>query len=287
MTIVGKSRLSMVVTAAWVIGCAAVAGTAIPVSGAARAQESPAGTEEVSAKIWVGHAPEFEECLRTAEIVEIQDVDVGVTNPKRAHLAPGGLCTGLAWKPIRPGRYRGFWESYKAEIAAYEIDKLLGLDMVPPTVERRVKGDLGAAVLWAEPARTFGELGGAPSAPPKHFASWNRQLIQAKMFDNLIGNPDPNLGNWMVDPAWNLILIDHTRALTSNKNLTHDMSKMSRIDGELWDRMNALTEESLTAAIGEWLGKGEIRAILERRKRMQREIDKLVEQRGEAAVFIR
>ena len=39
------------------------------------------------------------------------------------------------------------------------------------------------------------------------------------MFDNLIGNIDPNLGNWLVDPSWNLILIDLTRAFTTTKEL--------------------------------------------------------------------
>ena len=54
------------------------------------------------------------------------------------------------------------------------------------------------------------------------------------MFDNLIGNKDPNLGNWLVDPAWNLILIDHTRAFTSDKDMVH--KTMNRIDGALWER---------------------------------------------------
>ena len=75
------------------------------------------------------------------------------------------------------------------------------------------------------------------SAPPAHFASWNRQLAMAKMFDNLIGNLDPNLGNWLVDPAWNLILIDHTRAFTTDKNMVH--KEMDRIDGALWDKMQS------------------------------------------------
>ena len=105
------------------------------------------------------------------------------------------------------GRPAGFWESYKSEIAAYELDKLIGLNMVPPTVERKVNGSVGAAVMWCSPTTSFGQLKGVPTAPAKHIAAWNRQLSRAKMFDNLIGNKDPNLGNWLVDPAWNLILI--------------------------------------------------------------------------------
>jgi hypothetical protein len=242
-----------------------------------------AAAEAENAKTWVGNETAVEEYLKTAKITKIENIGTGVTNPKRAYLEPGGLCESMAWKPIRPGMYQGYWESYKAEIAAYQIDKLLDLHMIPPTVERRIDGDKGAAVMWASPTKSFKELGGLPSAPPQHFASWNRQIVDAKMFDDLIGNRDPNLGNWLVDPAWNLILIDHTRALTNTKDRPH---QLTRIDRELWDKMNALTEESLTAAVGEWLGKGEIKAILERRTKMQEDIDKLVKKNGEAAVFI-
>jgi hypothetical protein len=45
--------------------------------------------------------------------------------------------------------------------------------------------------------------------------------------------------------------------------------------------------DSLTAAIGSWVGKGEIRSIIERRDKMQQLIDKLVADRGQAAVILR
>ena len=41
-------------------------------------------------------------------------------------------------------------ESYKAEIAAYRLDRLLDLHMVPPIVERELDGRTGAAVMWIE-----------------------------------------------------------------------------------------------------------------------------------------
>ena len=231
-----------------------------------------------SAKTWSDRVPEIEEYLKAAEIIGMEELKVGVTRPRRAKLAPGGPVDAMAWKPIRPGRYQGYFESYKSEIAAYELDKLLGLGMIPPTVEKRVKGDLGAAVMWASPTQSFKELGGVPGQanvkgpPPAQIAQWTRQLTKAKMFDNLIGNLDPNLGNWLVDPAWNLILIDHTRAFTSTKNLYHEMMS---VDTELWDKMKALDEPSLTSALGQWLDKTAIRAVLERRDKMQEVIDKL------------
>jgi hypothetical protein len=150
--------------------------------------------------------------------------------------------------------------------------------MIPPTVERRVDGELGAAVMWASPTKSFKELGGVPGQkdvagpPPAQRASWMRQLAKAKMFDNLIANTDPNLGNWLVDPQWNLILIDHTRAFTATRNLYH---QLSAVDAELWEKMKALDEPGLTAALGEWLDRGAIRSMLQRRDRMHEVIAKL------------
>ena len=254
-------------------------------SSAALIAQAPAAADDVGSKVWIGKAKEYEDYLRTAEVVKMEEVGLGVTHPRHAHLAPGGLCEGMAWKPIRPGMYSGFWESYKAEIAAYEMDKLLGLNMVPPTVERRINGDLGAAVLWASPVHSFHDFGGMPTPPPQYFEAWNRQIVQAKMFDDLIGNTDPNLGNWLFDPSWHLILIDHSRALTNTKTRPH---KLTRIDGALWEKMLALTPESLTASpVGQWLDKGAIKAIIARRDDMKKDIDKLIASQGEAAVVMK
>jgi hypothetical protein len=237
-----------------------------------------------SAAIWIGRAQEFEEFLTSAEIVRIEDIPIGVTKPERAYFSEGGLVESMSFKRIKPGRYKGFWESYRSDIAAYELDKLLGLDMIPPTVEKRVEGDLGAAVMWVKPVKNFKELGGPPHPPSTHAARWNRQLVKAKMFDVLIYNRDPNLGNWLVDPAWNLILIDHTRAFTAEKKWAHTLK---RVDAELWERMKTLTLEQLTPVLEKWLPRGQIEAIVERRDMMQKEIDRLVAANGEGAVLMK
>ena len=145
----------------------------------------------------------------------MEELKIGVTPPAAREARPGRPRRGDGVEGRAAGAPTGYWESYKSEIAGYELDKLLGPRHGTPSVERRIKGELGAAVMWCTPTRSFKDMGGVPSAPPEHFAAFNRQLVRAKMFDNLIGNLDPNLGNWLVDPAWNLILIDHTRAFTS------------------------------------------------------------------------
>jgi hypothetical protein len=262
--------------------CRSLGAAIIVLSGTDAVAAFQAREEAASAKVWVGRAAEYESFLRNAKVVRTEDIPVGVTKPVRCYFAPGGLVESMAFKSIRPGLQTGFWESYRSEMAAYELDKLIALDMIPPSVEKRVKDALGAAVMWVSPVRSFKQMGGPPTPPPEHLDSWNRQMAKAKMFDNLINNKDPNLGNWLVDPAWNLILIDHTRAFAPGKNMVH---KMNRIEKGLWERMLALEGASLKSALDPYLDGGQIKDILQRRDRMKQEIDKMVAERGEAAVF--
>jgi hypothetical protein len=153
-------------------------------------------------------------------------------------------------------------------------------------VEKTYKGEHGAAIMWVSSSKSFKDLGGkgAPTAPPAFEDSWARQLVKAKMFHNLINDVDPNLGNWLVDPAWNLVLIDFSRCFTPGTKMVHTLT---RVDEPLWNRMKGLTEASIAAAVGKRIGKSEIRSMIERRDKMQQLIDKLVKEHGEKSVFMR
>ena len=246
-----------------------------PFGGWQAAVATPAG----SAKVWEGREAEFEAYLQTAEIDRIDQVPIGVTRPKRAFFRPGGLVASAAWKVLPPGRPAGYWESYKSEIAAYELDKLLDMKMVPVAVEKRWKGEIGAAILWLTPIHPWKEMEHRPKP-----AKWVRQVARMKMFDNFICNKDRNAGNLMVDDDWNLFLIDHSRAFLSDKDL---VVKLEHIDREFWNRILALDEAALTTAIGKWVERGTIRGMLTRRDKIKMAIDKLVATNGEAAVFLR
>src|SRR5262245_9459956 len=146
------------------------------------------------ANVWHGHTSEIEAFLKTAKVEKVSELPIGVTRPRRAYIVPGGLAASFAWKPLKPGVQSGYFESYKSEVAAYELDKLLGLNMVPVVVEREVQNESGAAVLWLEGVRSWETV--LPLPKP---ASWNRELARMKMFDNLISNGDRNKGNLLVD----------------------------------------------------------------------------------------
>ena len=70
---------------------------------------------------------EIEEFLRVTPFEKVQEVPIGVTKPMRGYFPPGGLVRSAAWKRLPPGRSKGYWESYRSEIAAYELDKFFGM----------------------------------------------------------------------------------------------------------------------------------------------------------------
>ena len=105
-----------------------------------------------------------------------------------------------------------------------------------------------------------------------------------RMFDNLIGNRDRNLGNVLVDAAWNFILLDHSRAFRPDTDLRLPLTP---IDSDLWKTIQPLTRTQLDARLGLWLDEKEIAGIIDRREKMKAEIDRLVAERGAAAVFLR
>ncbi len=264
---VSARPLWLLCAAAFVVGLAAASGTAA----------QPAGQ---CAKTWLGREPEFEAHLRTARIARSKPIPVGITRPVRLFLDPSEPVASLAWKPLPPGIYGGFFESYRSEIAAYELDKLLGLRMVPPAVERQVKGVTGAAIAWIAPVTMWRDL---PKAKRPSGNPWTFQIIRQRMFDNLIGNDDRNQGNLLIDGDGHLCLIDASRAFVQRKDLPFTLE---RVDAPLWGRMAALTEEHLVAALGAHLSQGQIRGLLGRRDRMREAIDKLVAKKGSRNVFV-
>jgi len=242
-------------------------------------QAAPPHAAASKSAIWVGRSAQMEAHLRDAEIVSVEDIGTGVTNPKRAHLKPAEPFESLVWKPIPPGRPSGYWESYKSEIAAYELDKLLEMHMVPPAVQRTVDGQDGAAIMWLPGMESVKQTGGKmPSG-----GVWGRAIRRMLTFDNFIGNPDRNAGNILIGAPGELILIDHSRAFVEDTNLVR---KVERVDADLWRRIEALRSEDLDHAIGRWIGGEAVRAALERRQRMADAVEKLIKKKGRAAVVV-
>ena len=256
---------------------------ALAISGPTLAGQDPASESAgppTGAPVWAGRHAEYQEFLRTAPVESFEKIGVGATGARRGFFLPGGLAASAAVK-VLPPRWRGaFFESYKSEIAAYELDRILGLDMVPVTVERQVGDHLASVQLWVK-GRT---LPSVELQAPRRPAEWSRQVRRQRVFDALIGNIDRNAGNILVDDEWNIILIDHSRAFAVDKMPFEN--QITRIDGELFDALAALDAETVRERVRPWLfDDGAARSLLKRRDRIVARLRRLIEERGEAAVL--
>jgi hypothetical protein len=277
-----SERTSCMNRAAFVVVTSLAAALAVaqapPPSAPAVTAAAPAA---VGAKGWIGRYAEFEDYLRQAPIERQAELPVGVTKSDRVFFAPGGLAASATAKHLPMGRRGGFWEAHNSEIAAYELDRVLGLDMVPPTVERRVGTDVGSLQLWVEGCRVIKDVDQSACPNP---TAWAKQALRQKVFDNLIANIDRNAGNILVDGEWNMVLIDHSRAFASN---TMPFEKQTtRIDRAFFEKLKALDEATLMKRVRPWLmSDGQARDILKRRDKIVAYFEKEARKRGEAAVF--
>ena len=190
------------------------------------------------------------------------------------------------YKPSHPtarGTELNFRDSYQYNIAAYRLSRMLKLDMVPVSVERKVEGKSGAVTWWidnvlmSEKTRYLKKI-----APPDRLA-WNRQIYCVRVFDQLIYNTDRNLGNLLITEDWKLWMIDHTRAFRRHKKI--DPKQLVGCDRQALEAMRGLSFEALHRELGGYLNKSEITALLARREAIVEHFDAPIQARGESAVL--
>ncbi len=170
---------------------------------------------------------EMENFLLTAEVVERRSLSVGITGSERATLTDGRLThdahiqTVDVWKlsyTTSQGTELNFRDSYTYNIAAYRLDKLLDLRMVPVSVERKVGGETAAVTWWVDDVLMMERDRFLKKIQPPELTSWNDQMYQVRAFNALVYNTDPNLGNVLITKDWKLWMVDFTRAFRLYKN---------------------------------------------------------------------
>ena len=234
---------------------------------------------------------QIESFLLQARVLNTRPAGKGVTNSLRATMSDGVVThdahiqTVEQYKKVfksKAGVELNFRDSWQFNVAAYRLDRLIGLGMVPVSVERRWDGSPGSYTWWIDDVRMDegGRLKEQLEAPDA--VSWYEQTHHLRLFDQLIHNVDRNLGNMVITTDWRVWAIDHTRAFRTSKDLKTP-SYVRRIDRQVLARLKALDREGLRKTLRPFLRNGEIDAVLARRKA----IVKLLEGIGPAAVFDR
>jgi len=243
----------------------------------------------------------WEEFLKTAEIVASEQMTSGaVTNPWILTLKQGDITKRALWKDVI-GRPKGYVDSWMYEIAGYELDKLLGLNMVPPTAERRFKEIRGSIVLWVDDTTTLKKLNEEKIKPPSYkLFYYNRCLYLQRAFDNLIGNEDRHQDNYLLHTKdWRMFLIDHSRSFRSSGKFIKELNYtekhkegskvvpmiMKELPKALYEKIKALTFEQIKGVVNDYLTDDEIKAVLIRKDLIIKEIEKLVAANGEENVL--
>jgi len=234
------------------------------------------------------------EFLASGRIVGDADIPMGVTHPVRLTLDDGHARHDAAFSTIderlpvwkgKDGRTElDFVDSYRYTIAAYAVAELVGLDgMMPVTIERRWEQHKGALSWWIDTLMTEGErLKNGVRAPDPD--AWNDQVHRMRVFAQLVGDTDRNVGNILIDHQWKLWMIDFTRAFRRTHQLLN-VNDLQRCDRQLLERLRALTKEQLTEKTKPYLGGAEIDALLARRALIVARFEQLVTERGEARVL--
>jgi len=217
--------------------------------------------------------------LRNAKVVALEEYDTkGITKPRKAVLTHGGLTLRAVFKDVDEfipevklagGRtlFR-LEDDYKHEIAAYELDKLLGLDLVPPTVERKIGREWGSLQMWISGAMTEWQRQMIEQLSPPDLARWNDEISTLKVFLQLIWDTDyNNISNIMVDESWKIWKIDSSRAFYVDNELRREAA-LTRFSRRMLTSLENLDRTELETTMKRWLDKRQIRALWERRCRI-------------------
>lgn len=256
MSIVQRARLTVLLS--------------VMLVGLAQAQQAPpvqAPAQSVMTR------SEQEAFLRTAKIVKRQSAGRGVTGTVRATLSDGRVTHDASIQVVDEARqtFQGtqgvefnFRDSWKFNMAAYILDRLLDLNMIPATVERVHDGKQGSFTWWIDDVLMDESARLRKKIEPPNPSRWNDQMFVVRAFDQLIHNTDRNLGNLVISKDWRIWMIDHTRAFRWNTTL-RSSGDLARCDRRFLAGLRRLDQAGLKREAGKYLGDNEVRGLLARR----------------------
>ena len=249
------------------------------------AAEPTGPTDNAEPDLWPDRE-ELEHFLRKAKITERKKIGKGVTNPEKVTLELDGVVRYAIFKRVDKKH-----DNWRYEIAAYELDKLLGLGMVPPTVKRGIRGRKGCLQLWVTGTVMFDYEGEFPDMD-----RWREQVSVMWLFDDLIANIDRHLNNAMVSPDHRLMLIDNSKTFRYQKTLMNDLNATgtgtharfwgvdydenrerypTRYPPELIERLRGLSKDELKNTIKKFVWGQNRKLVLDRLELIRERIDSM------------
>jgi hypothetical protein len=205
---------------------------------------------------------DLQHLLETGEIVSVEKATPSIANtaPRTDVKISDGKNTVNAVFDKRKGK--GFYPG----VAAYRMDRLLELDMVPVTVVREVKGRDGSLQFMPdnrtdEAARSASGQGASSSCPIMD--QWAAMYV----FDVLVYNEGRTQQRMLYDKStWRLILSEHDRAFANKKGRPGHLKKATVTVSPGWkNALTELTDQVLQENFSDVLDKRRLKALASRR----------------------
>ena len=215
-----------------------------------------------------------EKFLTLAKIVAVQQIGHGVTKPLSVTLELNGVRHAGQiqtvdkelpdFYPPKSGPPVPMRDCWRFNVAAYRLDRLLDLRMVPVSVRRTYRARPAAFTWWVDNVM-FEEIGRIKKeAVPPDAENFARQIALARVFDELIINLDRNLANLLITKSWDDVLIDHSRTFTAWHGIRNE-ANLTRCSKALLAKMKTLSADQVSTAVGPILTGAEIAALMGRR----------------------
>jgi hypothetical protein len=220
-------------------------------------------------------ASEQERFLRTARILNEDYAGKGINDSKKAMLTDGRR-KHLAhiqfidiYQPLFKGKdgseEKDFKDTWKFNVAAYRLARLLGLaHMVPPSVQRTVDGKQASVTWWLDGITMDEKERLQKGIKPPDIAAWNAQMDAIRVFDQLIYNMDRSQENLLIGNDWKAYMIDHTRAFRKWPKL-RNAAAITKCSPDLLRSLKALTRAAVARDLGSYLTEEEIDGLMTRR----------------------
>jgi hypothetical protein len=239
---------------------------------------------------------EREQFLLHADVIKQKGAPGGITGSYRATLKLGDVQHDAHIQPhdeykaqlqLGSGLELDFRDTWRNNVAAYRIDRMLGLGMVPVTVARHDQrsGNPSSYTWWVDDVLMVERERFEKKIQSPNVLEWNRQIYILRVFDQLIYNFDRNLGNLVIDKSWRIWMIDHTRAFKVFKDLREEKNLSATCEADLLAALRRLEKPALVEATKDLLSEGQVDGLLGRRDKIVRIYEQRIAAKGEAQVL--
>jgi hypothetical protein len=227
---------------------------------------------------------EIENYLKTAKVVSFVVISSGRTRAWDVMLDDDKIKRKARFKHIYTPRPENIIaDSYTYEIAAYELDKLLGLEVMPPIVEREIKKIKGSLQFFIEDCFSLDEKQRKKIKPPDE-EKFQDELAQITIFENLTYNKRVIKDVLIHKADWKVCRVDFSQAFAPMHELFPDF-EASRCSKKLYDNLKKLDQKTIESKLGDYLYVEEIDALLTRKRLIIEKIEELIKQKNEKAVL--